>query len=71
MANKRIKQKQRLIDNLAKHKIPVRIEYSTDLAEPVYAVCLVENPEYWIDAFPTKDKAIEYCTKLRLNYEHS
>jgi len=49
-------------------KVPVSIIYSTELYEPVWAVLVDESDEFWLDAFPSQQLAIDFCLGHGLNF---
>jgi hypothetical protein len=49
-----------IIDRAVALKVPVNIRYNNETGKFRWAVEIV-GTDFWIDAFETKDEAIEYC----------
>lgn len=60
------------IKQYIKDKVEVFINYNNENGKWVYAV-QVKNTDFWLDAFKTREKAIEYINKngLVLKRMHS
>lgn len=50
-------------------KAPVTIRYKTDLADPMWAVTVDEDPEFWLDAFEDRADAIRFCQEHGLSHQ--
>jgi len=49
-----------------KDKEQVYIHHNNELGDWVWAVGLVSDTGFWLDAFPTKKEAVEFCKKKKL-----
>jgi len=49
-----------------KSSAPVFIQHTTERGYPEYAICVAEEPDYWINAFATLKRAELYCKRLNL-----
>jgi hypothetical protein len=49
-----------IIDKAIEFKVPVDIRYNNDTGLFKWAV-EIQGTEFWIDAFETKQDAVEYC----------
>jgi len=59
----------RMIDRLRASNRPVTIECNNDRNGNVFEwVVMVEEIEFWLDTFPTKEAAIAFCEREELNY---
>jgi hypothetical protein len=45
---------------------PVSLIHNNENGDWVWAVSVNEDPEFWLDAFPTKEEAVKYCNKHTL-----
>lgn len=44
----------------------VFIEKSNELGYPVYAICVLDDPDFWLHAFKKKKTALKYCRRMNL-----
>lgn len=42
----------------------VKVIYTTETGDPQWAICAAHDPEFWMDAKPTKAEAINLCTEM-------
>lgn len=42
----------------------VRVEYSTETGEHLWAVIAINTDSFWMDAFPTREEAVDFCNKM-------
>jgi hypothetical protein len=49
-----------------KRQVAVTIKYTKERGVNEYAIVVVENPEFWLEAFTVKAKAVKWCEKHRL-----
>lgn len=49
-----------------KSSAPVIIQHTIERGYEEYAICVAEEPEYWINAFATLKRAEDYCKRLNL-----
>ena len=44
----------------------VIIEKSNELGYPVFAICVLDDPDFWLHAFKKKKTALKYCRRMKL-----
>jgi hypothetical protein len=56
----------REVEESIKNKEPVVIHYNNETGDWLYAVSLVKDTAFWLDAFLTKKGAENFCRKNKL-----
>lgn len=44
--------------------LKVKINYNNDNGEYIYAICVAEMPEFWMEAKETLKEAKDFCKKM-------
>lgn len=51
-----------------RRRVPVTIRRSLDLQDPMWAVTVDEDPEFWMDAYEDRGDAVRFCQDNGLPY---
>lgn len=51
-------------------QLSVLIEHSLETGEPMWAVRVLDDPEFWMEAKPTKAQAMAVCQEMGWTIEH-
>ncbi len=57
---------QQVIQEHLDKKSAVKIRFNNENGSWVWAIQVLDDPEFWLDAFSTLDEAVSFCQKYDL-----
>jgi len=55
---------ERALELVSRDTVEVKLVHTDETGEWVWAICSIEEPEFWLDACRTKGKALSVCKEM-------